>query len=145
MWKYNNSSCLVEVYALLKFCARFLKHTSRYRFSMKLCIARALVNLRKKSSIEIAYGCDSRMFEQKKTFNDMLWIKRTCWIASILFLIHFWSVDEKEAFSWHIVPSKQVFCANISEFESKFIGHFWNETFSKIWNLGVSAFLYESF
>lgn len=115
---------------------------------MRPCRARARmhVNLQKNSSMTVqlrhACGCDARMFEQKKTFDDTLWIKRTCCIAAILFLIHFLSLDPKEVFSWYIANSKQVLRGKISEFEAKFIGHFRNEntTFTKIWKLGVSAF-----
>jgi len=58
----------------------------------------------------------------------------------------FYSWIRRKFFSWYIPNSKQVL---ISEFEAKFIGHFRNENttlnFTKIWKLGVSAFLYESF
>jgi len=61
--------------------------------------------------------------------------------------MHFLLLDPKEVFSWYIANSKQVLRGNFSEFEAKFMGHFRDEntTFTKIWKLGVSAFLYESF
>ena len=67
--------------------------------------------------------------------------------CSNIILDTFLSLDPKEVFSWYIANSKQVLRGKISEFEAKFIGHFQKEntTFTKIWKLGVSAFLYESF
>ena len=118
---------------------------------MRPCRARARmhVNLQKNSSMTVqlrhACGCDARMFEQKKRLLMIYFgLKGRVELQQYYCWYIFYSWIRRKFFSWYIPNSKQVL---ISEFEAKFIGHFRNEntTFTKIWKLGVSAFLYESF
>ena len=94
-----------------------------------------------------ACGCDVRMFEQKKRLLMIYFgLKGRVELQQYYCWYIFYSWIRRKFFSWYIPNSKQVL---ISEFEAKFICHFRNENttlnFTKIWKLGVSAFLYESF
>ena len=99
-----------------------------YNWDMLVDVMRGCLN-KKKRLLMIYFGLKGRVELQQYY----------CWYI-------FYSWIRRKFFSWYIPNSKQVL---ISEFEAKFICHFRNENttlnFTKIWKLGVSAFLYESF
>ena len=88
--------------------------------------------------------CEDVWTEQKRLLMIYFGLKGRVELQQYYCWYIFYSWIRRKFFSWYIPNSKQVL---ISEFEAKFIGHFRNEntTFTKIWKLGVSAFLYESF
>ena len=118
----GSSGILEETIFRMHTSASYIAKNCGYRFSMRPCIARALICIYicEKFSMTVrlrhVYGCDGRMLKQKKTFDDKLWIKRSCWIAELLFLTHFWSLDSYGKF----------FLGTLWSHSKSFVEIFWN-------------------
>ena len=146
-----SSGTLEETISKMHTSASSTAQNCGYRFSMRPCIARALIymhiNLRKKNP-QWVYNWDMRMdvmrgcFNKKRLLMIHFGLKGRVELQQYNSWYIFYRCIWRKFFSWYIVNSKQVFCGHFSEFEATVISLFRNEstTFYEIWNLVYQLF-----